>query len=86
MDSPHAPSNPPSFKPACAKCAAVRADVLQTLRRSGYPPLRNVECEVKGQTIVLHGVVPTYHLKQLVQTLALKVDEVRTVQNLIEVR
>jgi hypothetical protein len=85
MESAHAPPNPLSYEPACAKCAALRADVLKMLRRSGYPPLRNVDCEVERGTIVLHGVVPTYHLKQVVQALVLKMGEARTVRNLVEV-
>lgn len=83
MESAEASREP--NKRRCAKCAKLRADVLQMLRRSGYPPLRSVDCEVHGKTVVLHGVVPTYHMKQLVQTLVFKLGKVHAVRNLVEV-
>lgn len=86
MEPPATPRSRSPDPPKCAKCAALRADVLQSLRRSGYPPLWNIDCQVDGKTIVLHGVVPTYHLKQVVQTLVLRMGKSRSVRNLIEVR
>ena len=39
--------------------------VAARLRRSGYPFLRSVKCEVCDGVIVIFGEVPTFHLSQL---------------------
>ncbi len=44
--------------------------VAARLRRSGYPYLRGVKCEVREGVAVLSGTVPTFHLKQMAQALA----------------
>lgn len=55
------------------------------LRRSGYSALTGIECQYCDGTLVLVGVVPTHHLKQLAQSLALHTTDVRRIDNRISV-
>lgn len=56
------------------------------LRESPYPQLRQVRCEFSGGVLILHGQLPTFHLKQLAQTVVQSLDEDVDVDNRIEVR
>jgi hypothetical protein len=47
---------------------------------------RLAQCEVSGGLVVIRGVVASYYLKQIAQTIALRVDGVRKVENLIDVQ
>lgn len=64
----------------------IQAAVLASLSESGYAALYFVSCEVNGDQIILRGTVPSYHIKQLAQVFAQRVDGVRRVQNCLEVR
>lgn len=57
----------------------------EKLRRSAYLALRDVSCTAKGHALYLRGHLPSYYLKQVAQTVALGVEGVRHVVNLIEV-
>lgn len=59
--------------------------VAARLRRSGYPFLRAVKCEVDEGVTVLSGTVPTFHLKQLAQALASHTPGVRRIENRLHV-
>jgi hypothetical protein len=59
---------------------------LGLLRSSGYRPLARLDCEVRDGRAILSGVVPTFYLKQVAQTLLLRLGEVQGVKNLVEVR
>lgn len=59
--------------------------VAARLRRSGYPLLCGIHCELRDDVLVLSGAVPTYHLKQLAQALALHTLGVRQVENHVKV-
>lgn len=60
-------------------------EVDRALRSTGYMPLRDLHICQQGSTIILHGRVPTYHLKQLAQATAMGVLHVQQVRNDIEV-
>jgi osmotically-inducible protein OsmY len=60
---------------------AVRA----ALRSSGYRPLWDLRCQVSDGVVTLSGVVPSYHLKQLAQTVVLRLHQVRGLRNRAEV-
>jgi osmotically-inducible protein OsmY len=60
--------------------------VLESLFTSGYAALNFIACEIRGNRVILEGVVPSYHLKQLAQVYAQKVDGVGRVENRLEVR
>jgi len=63
----------------------LRARVLAALMRSGYASLAWVGCDVHGDQVILQGSVPSYHLKQLAQVFAQRVDGVERIQNCLEV-
>ncbi|HEY7152573.1 MAG TPA: BON domain-containing protein [Gemmataceae bacterium] len=59
--------------------------VLIALRSSGYRHLGNLECEVRDDLVILTGMLPSFYLKQVAQTIAMGVDQVREVRNVVEV-
>src|SRR5262245_50489770 len=59
--------------------------VAARLRLSGYPSLYGLQCDLRDDVFVLSGAVPTYHLKQLAQVLALHTPGVRQVENCLTV-
>jgi osmotically-inducible protein OsmY len=63
----------------------LQKDVVAALVRSGYAALSSIGCEVNGERVILFGAVPTYHLKQLAQVFAQRVDGVGKVVNRIAV-
>jgi osmotically-inducible protein OsmY len=63
----------------------LRSSVLAALRASGYRVLRNIDCEVHGDSVTLSGVVPSFYLKQVAQAVALRIERVREVVNAVEV-
>ena len=50
-------------------------------RRSGYPVLLGIHCEMRKGALVLVGTVPTSHLKQIAQELAAHTRGVWKVEN-----
>jgi osmotically-inducible protein OsmY len=58
---------------------------LQALQASGYLLQRYVRCEVEDGVVVVSGVVPSFYLKQMVQSVLLNLRGVRAVQNEVEV-
>jgi hypothetical protein len=56
------------------------------LKHSGYRSLRKVGCEVAGDSFVLWGSVPNYHMKQMAQALAGEVVGPAKIKNRIQVR
>jgi hypothetical protein len=71
--------------PPSGASESLGAAVLAALRGSGYRVLRDVRCEVRGRSVVLSGVVPSYYLKQVAQSLALRVAQGQEVLNAVEV-
>jgi hypothetical protein len=59
---------------------------LTLLQSSGYAALRNLRLEVTDAVVVIHGVLPTYYLKQMAQTILQRLDGIHRVTNLAEVR
>jgi hypothetical protein len=64
----------------------LRVAALKLLHSSPFVALRRLQCEVAEAEVVVHGVLPTYYLKQMAQTIILRLDGIRGVKNLIEVR
>jgi len=52
----------------------------------GYQQLSNVDCEVEENVLVLTGELKSFYLKQVAQTVAMKIPGVASVRNLIEVQ
>lgn len=61
------------------------AELHAQLRSSPFFPLRTVTCVYREGRFVLHGCVPTYHCKQLAQSIALGTSGVDRLENQIEV-
>jgi hypothetical protein len=59
---------------------------LQRLQSSSYAALRRLRCEVNEAVVVVHGVLPSYYLKQIAQTLIQRLDGIKSVTNLVEVQ
>jgi osmotically-inducible protein OsmY len=59
--------------------------VARALRATGYGPLRDVEVTVHARLVILAGRMPSYHMKQVAQTIALAVPGVHQVQNDLQV-
>lgn len=57
----------------------------EILRESPYHQLRKVRCEFCEGVLVLHGQVPSYHMKQLAQSVVQSLEEDVDVDNRIEV-
>jgi hypothetical protein len=72
--------------PRASRAHELRRSVLNSLLRSGYAPLNFIACEICGNRVILEGIVPSYHLKQLAQVYAQKVDGVGRVENRLVVR
>ncbi|WP_437205746.1 BON domain-containing protein [Planctomicrobium sp. SH664] len=60
-------------------------EVSKTLSLSPIPALKDVAVLEEGGKLVLTGRLPSYYLKQVVQTLAASVEGVRTVENRVSV-
>lgn len=55
--------------------------VRESFRTCGHLSLRKLHVTVKARTVMLHGNVPSYYLKQLAQTVAGAVEGVTHVVN-----
>jgi osmotically-inducible protein OsmY len=63
----------------------VQAEAQVRLRKSGYHQLHFVSCEFHEGVLTLRGRVPTFHLKQVAQTLIRDLHGVDEVNNRLEV-
>ena len=66
--------------------ADLRDAALEVLRSSAYPALRRLRCDVAGSVVRLHGVLPSYYLKQIAQSAIHRLEAIRGVTNLVEVQ
>ncbi len=66
--------------------AEIIAHVVEDrLRQDSHAALRSITCEYHAGTATLRGTLPSVHLKQLAQDLALQTRGVRRIVNRIEV-
>lgn len=90
------PSSPPSEParrnggasrphPVARPVRDLKHDVLAALCHSGYTALSLVGCDVDRDRVILSGSVPSYHMKQLAQVFALRVEGVDRIDNRLEV-
>lgn len=71
-------SDPPPTASSCrsdttASAAELRDRAVEdqanaVLRSSSYHPVRRVTCEVRQRVLILRGRVPSFHMKQIAQT------------------
>jgi hypothetical protein len=62
-----------------------RKSAEDRLRHSEYLELRNISCDVHDGVLTLRGRVPSYHLKQLAQTLLAELAGILRLNNQLEV-
>jgi len=80
--SPVLPQTAADDRPAShAVLAAVRAQ----LQESPYPGIRRIACEFREGVLTLRGRLPSFYQKQVVQTLAGRVQGIREIQNRVDV-
>lgn len=63
----------------------LRIAALNLLQASSYAVLRRLRCEVNEAVATVHGVLPSYFLKQVAQTILQRLDGIQKVRNLVEV-
>jgi hypothetical protein len=63
----------------------LRTSATDALAGSGYPILRQIDCQVNGRIADLHGVVPSFHLKQVAQTVVMRIEDLLAVRNHLRV-
>jgi hypothetical protein len=56
--------------------------VIQGLRNSGYSSLSKIKCEVFEGEVAVIGVVPSFYLKQMAQTIILRIGQIKVKNNL----
>jgi osmotically-inducible protein OsmY len=59
--------------------------IQRTLACLGYAQLNNIRCVANGDEITLNGQLDSYYLKQVAQSVAIKIPGVRNVRNDIQV-
>lgn len=60
--------------------------VRLSFEQLGYPQLHSVRCTAEGDQMLLTGELHSFYLKQVAQSVAVKIPGVRVVRNEIEVR
>lgn len=63
----------------------LRSGIQEALSRSGYGELRGVGLACEGDAVTISGCLPTFYLKQLVQSIALATPGVGRVNNEVRV-
>ena len=64
---------------------SLRETVIERLRRSGYSSLTNIEIAVMDGVVAVFGVVPSFFLKQMAQTIILRIGQAKAVRNNLKV-
>jgi osmotically-inducible protein OsmY len=59
--------------------------VRQTLRRTGYAALQQIDCRVEKGVVELSGDVPSFYFKQIAQEVLLSLQHVARVENRLRV-
>lgn len=73
------------WKSEAGEDCSLRETVIQGLRRSGYSPLSNIRVEVADGVVAVLGVVPSFFLKQMAQTIILKTGQAKGIRNNLQV-
>jgi hypothetical protein len=72
--------------PVTPRLQELHDKIVASLATSGYAALAYIGCDVHHNRVILRGSVPSYHLKQLAQVFAQRVDGIGRVDNRLEVR
>ena len=63
----------------------VEAEAESRLRQSSYREIRCITCEFHEGVLTLRGHVPTFYLKQVAQSLVLRMEGAEEINNRVEV-
>lgn len=63
----------------------IREQIMTAFQESGYHRLCRVNCDVDDGFVDLGGIVSTFHLKQVAQSLVMRISQVRGIRNAIHV-
>lgn len=85
--APPAPPARNTIRPSAARNEESLPSLARAaLAESGYPPLARIECEAVQGTLVLSGVVSSFYLKQIAQTVVMQLEAAHGVENRVEVQ
>ena len=65
--------------------SAIENRIRHSLSKLGYAQLNGITCKASGDQLLLTGELDSFYLKQVAQSVAIKVPGVRNVQNDIRV-
>lgn len=84
-----ATARPPKTAEAWPACRSedrrLASAAEKLLRESSYYPLRNISCDQRNGTLILHGRVRSYYMKQMAQVLIRQINPEKGIDNRIEV-
>jgi hypothetical protein len=63
----------------------VQQRAAQALRHSAYAPLTTLRCEFHDGVLTVRGQLPSFHLKQVAQTVLCDVEGVGMIDNRVDV-
>ncbi|MFT7633504.1 MAG: osmotically-inducible protein OsmY [Mariniblastus sp.] len=85
-DSGQNPENQEASSLDTSNSESLESSVRATFDQLGYPQLNSIECSVVGDIMLLSGELSSFYLKQVAQSVAVKIPGVREVRNEIQVR
>jgi osmotically-inducible protein OsmY len=65
---------------------SMRTAAQALFQSSDYVALRRLRCEVTDAVVIVSGILPSYFLKQMAQTVIQRLEGIQSVLNLVEVR
>jgi hypothetical protein len=73
------------FAPGCPSSPAA-IDLQEQLRNSPYRSVRQLVCYTSKDCVIVSGTVPSYYLKQVAQSLTMRIVGLGQVRNDIQVQ
>ena len=64
----------------------IQSAAQAALRTSGYFEVRRLDCEIVNGNAFVKGVVSSFYLKQIAQSVLMKLDAIEEVTNLVRVK
>lgn len=74
-----------SFKDQSSPLGSLQQQLRESFEQLGYPQLQAIKCSVKDGTVRLTGRLDSFYLKQVAQSVAMKIAGPHFVENQIEV-
>ncbi len=77
--------NMATWKPLMTEIESPAERANRILQGSSYNPIRHLTCRCDGGVLTIDGDLPTYHLKQVAQTLVQEIDGIVRIDNRVQV-